>query len=186
MFVVPLLAALEGISLRDLATAQKTEYILVLQTLETVQGVAVIWACVRKFQPLPPDLFRIDGCVCMPASRSCDAHARARCRSKPFSPENGWLVWGLLSYGAAFVAIAVAAGVASLFESGAPPSGNGTVDIIAPLVRFTVLRGIYTRCLLHAVNHAAEHRCVWLSIVADRDFCGAKRWCYALTSLPLP
>jgi len=61
--VVPLIAAMEGISLRDLATAQKTEYILVLQTLETVQGVAVIWACVRKFQPLPPDLFRLDGCV---------------------------------------------------------------------------------------------------------------------------
>ena len=54
---------MEGISLRDLATGQKTEYILVLQTLETVQGVAVIWACVRKFQPLPPDLFRLDGCV---------------------------------------------------------------------------------------------------------------------------
>jgi hypothetical protein len=61
--VVPLIAALEGISLRDLATAQKTEYILVLQSLETVQGFAVIWACVRKYQPLQPDLFRIDGCV---------------------------------------------------------------------------------------------------------------------------
>jgi hypothetical protein len=77
--VVPLLAAMEGISLRDLATAQKTDYILVLQTLETVVGFAVIWACVRKYQPLPPDLFRIDGCVTACMRRSCGAHqARAR------------------------------------------------------------------------------------------------------------
>ena len=177
---------MEGISLRDLATAQKTEYFLVLQTLETVQGVAVIWACVRKFQPLPPDLFRVDGCVCMPLSRSCGAHVHVHSRSKPFSPENGWLVWGLLSYGAAFVAIAVAAGVVSLFETGAPPSGNGTVDVIAPLVRFAVLRGICTRCLLNALNPAAEHRCFWLSVSAYRDFCGALSTCHALTSLPLP
>ena len=61
--VVPLIAALEGISLRELATAQKTEYILVLQSLETVQGLAVIWACVRSYQPLPPDLFRVDWCA---------------------------------------------------------------------------------------------------------------------------
>ena len=71
---------------------------------------------------------------------------RALARSKPFSPENGWFAWGLLSYGAAFVAIAAAAGVASLFESGAPPSGNGTVDVIAPLVRFASSRGICARC----------------------------------------
>lgn len=61
--VAPLIAALEGISLRDLAAVQKTEYILVLQSCETLQGLAIIWACVRKFQPLPPDLFRVDGCV---------------------------------------------------------------------------------------------------------------------------
>ena len=82
-------------------------------------------------------------------SRSTGASGRAKApfrpltvfeltRSKPFSPENGWLVWGLLNYGAAFVAIAIAAGAASLFENGVSPSGNGTVDVIAPLVRATV------------------------------------------------
>jgi hypothetical protein len=60
LFVVPLLAGLQGISLRDLASTEKTEYILAVQAWETVQGIAVIWACVRSFLPLPPDLFRID------------------------------------------------------------------------------------------------------------------------------
>lgn len=72
--VVPLIAAMEGISLRDLATAQKTDYILVLQTLETLQGLGVIWLCVRKFQPLPPDLFRLDGCVTACLCHLCGAH----------------------------------------------------------------------------------------------------------------
>ena len=53
----------EGVSLRDLAAAQKTEYILGVQAWETVQGIAIICACVRRFEPLPPDLFRLDACV---------------------------------------------------------------------------------------------------------------------------
>ena len=66
--------------------------------------------------------------------------ARPVARSKPISPENGWLVWGVLGYGAAFAAIAAAAGVASFFDNGVSPSGNGTVDVIAPLVRLALAR----------------------------------------------
>jgi hypothetical protein len=48
------------------------------------------------------------------------------------------VVWGLLGYGATFLAIATAAGAAALLDGGggaASPAGNGTVDAILPLVR---------------------------------------------------
>lgn len=144
LVVAPLLAALEGVSLRSLDTAQQTEYVLAVQSWETVQGIAIIWACVRSYQPLPPDLFRVDACVraarvLVEARRVTPERAGPLRSSKPFSPENGWAVWGLLGYGATFVAIGTAAGAAALFEqaSTAPAggAGNGTVDAILPLVR---------------------------------------------------
>jgi hypothetical protein len=141
LLVVPLLAAVQGISLRDLAAAQQTEYILAVQAWETAQGIAIIWACVRGYQPLSPDLFRIDGCAQGPfTARAAPGPSHAaparRTSSKPFSPENGWAVWGFIGYGATFVAIAAAAASASLLAGDAvAPAGNGTVDAIVPLVR---------------------------------------------------
>jgi hypothetical protein len=75
LFVVPLLAALEGVSLRDLAATQQSQYIFAVQAFETAQGIAIIWACVRSYQPLPPDFFRVDGCVA-PAAQPAGCAAR--------------------------------------------------------------------------------------------------------------
>ena len=51
------------------------------------------------------------------------------------------MVWGLLGYGATFVAIGGAAALTSLLTaSSTPPEGNGTVDAIVPLVRHAARR----------------------------------------------
>ena len=67
LLVTPLIAAVEGVSLKELTTVQQTEYVAVVQALETVEGIAIIWLCVRAFDLSGLDLFNVD--------RRVEAHA---------------------------------------------------------------------------------------------------------------
>ena len=60
LVVAPLIAAVEGVSLKELTTVQQTEYVAVVQALETVEGIAIIWLCVRAFDLTDLDLFNVD------------------------------------------------------------------------------------------------------------------------------
>ena len=115
--LAPLLAGLCGVNVRELAGTQQTEYVAALQSLETFQGLAIIWLCTRKYQPLPDGLFRLDS-------------------SRPLSPEGGWLAWSGLFYLACFPAIGAAAGLTSLLSEAqaVQDQGAGTVDAILPLI----------------------------------------------------
>jgi hypothetical protein len=63
LLVAPLLAGLQGVSLRELSTLQQTEYVALVQGIETVEGIAIIWLCVRSFDLDGLNLFNVDGCV---------------------------------------------------------------------------------------------------------------------------
>lgn len=73
LLLAPLLAGLQGVSLRELSTLKQTEYVAAVQALETLEGIAIIWLCVRSFDLDGLDLFNVNWCVtpCISAYR-CD------------------------------------------------------------------------------------------------------------------
>jgi hypothetical protein len=118
VLVPPLLAELQGVNLRSVVGAQQTEYVLAMQALETIQGLAIVRFFVSRHEPLPAGMFNVD-------------------TSKPLSPENGWLVWAGLFYLASFPAIGTASGLSALvsqLSSTPAQQGSGTVDSVLPLV----------------------------------------------------
>jgi len=158
LLVAPLLAGLQGVSLRELSTLQQTEYVALVQGIETVEGIAIIWLCVRSFDLDGLNLFNVDGCVVGMGTLLPPGWVLTPIqRSEPVSPPDGWLVWGILFYLTAFPVIGVSASVVEyvrqLFYQPPVPAGSGTVDAILPLVRST--SALATFSLAHCVSLSA-------------------------------
>jgi uncharacterized protein len=105
--LLPLGAAQMGISLRDLSAEGQTDFVLALQTAETVCGLTIVWLFVRPFQPLPPGLFT-------------------------FKTEG--LAWAPLFSLACLPAIGIAASISSAAHPDVQAAGNGTIDAVLPLI----------------------------------------------------
>lgn len=116
--LVPLLAfALKLPGFGSGSEDERALFALFNQVLETVVGLSLISAVVRRSQPLPPELFNFDP-------------------QGPFRKPDGWASWGLAGISAAPVVILLAGLLLSLFNY-EEVGGRGTVDAVAGFIQLS-------------------------------------------------
>ena len=121
----PALAAQMGVRLSELSPAQQSLFVLGMQAAETAVGLAVIARVTSPYAAAGGDEPEAGGDGGNSGGTGLGLF-RPRFRflradfSRPFDPEDGWLVWGLAGYLAAFVAVFTAAESAELLKAHAP------------------------------------------------------------------
>lgn len=112
---IPVLSAVAGPKgFSALSATDKSVFALVNQVAETAVSIAIIRLGVKKFEPLPKELFNYDF-------------------KNPFNKPRGWLVWGLLGVILSPLVVYLSAvAVDSLGQSDA--GGRGTVDAVSSII----------------------------------------------------
>ena len=88
--IFPVFLVVNGYDPRAFNPSEKSEYLLLIQAVETLETFFVLWLLLRKFQPeLDDEWFNVDP------------------RGDAFSIEKGWATWGLIGYVMVFLSIAV-------------------------------------------------------------------------------
>jgi len=126
--VFPLLAARAGVDPRTMSTSEQAEYLLAVQLAETATSLSLVYALVSPHMDVirdkEKDWFKFDF-------------------SEPFEAERGWAKFGLIGYGATFLALAltgVALDAAEKAQGGQAAVDKvaesvGTIDGVMPLIQ---------------------------------------------------